>query len=93
LLPLSGNGAQLGTRQRTITPISVTNAPVPPISPSAVSNYAADGYSSWQWDPGGDEGEQLTGQWIDLPGTSDVNLVDIPINAANPAVFYRLSRP
>ena len=31
--------------------------------------------------------------WIDLPDSSDVNLVEIPINLANPAVFYRLSRP
>jgi 4-phytase/acid phosphatase len=34
-----------------------------------------------------------SGQWSDLPGSSDVNLVEIPINLANPAVFYRLSRP
>ncbi|MCC6821064.1 MAG: metallophosphoesterase [Verrucomicrobia subdivision 3 bacterium] len=60
LIPLSGNGAELGTRQRTITPVAVTNAPVPPIYPSAVSNYAAYGYSSWQWGPGEDEGQQLT---------------------------------
>ena len=32
-------------------------------------------------------------QWIDLPGSSDVNLVEIRINVANPAVFYRLRRP
>jgi hypothetical protein len=60
LLPASGNGAELGTRQRTITPVAVTNAPMPPIYPSAVSNYAAYGYSSWQWGPGEDEGQQLT---------------------------------
>ncbi|MFZ0826712.1 MAG: TIGR03768 family metallophosphoesterase [Verrucomicrobiia bacterium] len=58
--PISGSGAQLGTRQRTITPMAVTNAPVPPIFPSAVSNYAVYGYSSWQWGPGEDEGQQLT---------------------------------
>jgi metallophosphoesterase (TIGR03768 family) len=60
LLPVSGSGAELGTRQRTITPVAVTNAPVPPIYPSAVSNYAVYGYSSWQWGPGEDEGQQLT---------------------------------
>jgi len=60
LLPLSGSGAELGTRQRTITPVAVTNAPVPPIYPSAVSNYVVYGYSSWQWGPGEDEGQQLT---------------------------------
>jgi metallophosphoesterase (TIGR03768 family) len=40
--------------------MAVTNAPVPPIFPSAVSNYAVYGYSSWQWGPGEDEGQQLT---------------------------------
>ena len=59
-LPLSGSGAELGTRQRTITPVAVTNVPVPPIYPSAVSNYAVYGYSSWQWGPGENEGQQLT---------------------------------
>ena len=33
------------------------------------------------------------GQWFDLPGSGDVNLVEIPINPANPGVFYRLRRP
>ena len=33
---------------------------MPPIFPSAVSNYAVYGYSSWQWGPGEDEGQQLT---------------------------------
>jgi hypothetical protein len=33
------------------------------------------------------------GPWFDLPGSSDVNLVNIPINLANPTVFYRLARP
>src|ERR1700690_3745004 len=60
LFPISGSGAELGTRQRTITPVAVTNAPVPPIYPSAVSNYAVYGYNSWQWGPGEDEGQQLT---------------------------------
>lgn len=35
----------------------------------------------------------VTGQWFDLPGTGDVNSVAIPINPANPGVFYRLCRP
>ena len=34
----------------------------------------------------------ITGQWFDLPGSSDVNLVAIPINPVNPAVFYRLRK-
>ena len=50
-LPLSGSGAELGTRQRTIRPVALpTNTPL--IYPSAVSNYAVYGYSSWQWGPG-----------------------------------------
>jgi 4-phytase/acid phosphatase len=32
------------------------------------------------------------GQWFDLPGTDGVNLVAIPINPANAAVFYRLRK-
>ena len=59
LFPVFGNGAELGTRQRTIAPVALpTNTPV--IFPSAVSNYAVYGYSSWQWGPGEDEGQQLT---------------------------------
>jgi 4-phytase/acid phosphatase len=34
-----------------------------------------------------------TGQWFDLPGSSDGNSVAISINPANPAVFYRLRQP
>src|SRR5664279_1961112 len=59
LLPTAGSGAVLGTRQRTITPVALTNA-TPVIFPSAVSNYAVYGYSAWQWGPGEDEGQQLT---------------------------------
>jgi hypothetical protein len=58
LLPLSGSGAELGTRQRTITPVALpTNTPV--IFPSAVSNYAVYGYSWWQWGPGEDVGRKF----------------------------------
>jgi 4-phytase / acid phosphatase len=34
-----------------------------------------------------------TGQWFDLPGSSDVNSVAHPIALANAAVFYRLRQP
>jgi len=34
-----------------------------------------------------------TGQWLDLPGSSDVNSVAHPIAQANVAVFYRLRQP
>ncbi len=59
LLPLSGSGAELGTRQQTIRPAALpANTPV--IYPSSVSNYTVYGYSSWKWGPGEDEGQQLT---------------------------------
>jgi 4-phytase/acid phosphatase len=34
-----------------------------------------------------------TGQWFDLPGSGDNNSVVIPMDPANPAVFYRLRLP
>ena len=82
LIPLSGNGAELGTRQRTITPVAVTNAPMPPIYPSAVSNYAAYGYSSWQWGPGVDGGQQLTNMPAGYTGAT---------NAARLVAFLSIS--
>ena len=33
------------------------------------------------------------GQWFNLPGSSDVNALAIPMDPANPAVFYRLRLP
>jgi 4-phytase / acid phosphatase len=33
------------------------------------------------------------GQWFNLPGTELVTSVHIPIDPANPSVYYRLSRP
>ena len=55
LLPVSGSGAALGTRQRTITPTLITN--VPGIFASDLAVYATNGYSSWQWGPGSDGGQ------------------------------------
>ncbi len=71
LFPISGSGAELGTRQRTVRPVPVTNAPVTPIFPSAVSNYAVYGYSSWQWGPGEDEGQQLTNMPVGYSGATN----------------------
>ena len=34
-----------------------------------------------------------TDQWFDLPDSGNVNSVAIPIDPANPAVFYRLRWP
>src|ERR1017187_7657024 len=58
LLPLFGNGAELGTRQRTVTPVALTNTT--PIMASNLPAYAVYGYSSWQWGPGSDEGQLTT---------------------------------
>jgi metallophosphoesterase (TIGR03768 family) len=58
LLPLSGSGAELGTRQRTITPIALSTE-TPLLYPDDVAAYDLYGYSWWQWGPGENEG-QLT---------------------------------
>src|ERR1035437_8967116 len=58
LLPLSGSGAALGTRQQTIRPLALLTNTLE-ISPSAVSNYAVYGYSSWQWGSGTNEGRNF----------------------------------
>jgi hypothetical protein len=59
LFPLSGNGAELGTRQRTITPVALSPY-TPLLYPEDVAAYAIYGYSSWRWGSGEDEGQQLT---------------------------------
>lgn len=56
LLPVSGKGAALGTRQRTITPTLITN--VPGILVSDLASYGTNGYSSWRWGAGSDEGQK-----------------------------------
>jgi 4-phytase / acid phosphatase len=38
-------------------------------------------------------GSSLPANWFDLPGTGNANSVIIPVDPANPAVFYRLRRP
>jgi hypothetical protein len=59
LFPVSGNGALLGTRQRTITPVALSPY-TPLLYPEDVAAYDIYGYSSWQWGPGEDEGQQFT---------------------------------
>jgi len=54
--PIAGSGAALGTRQRTITPTAITN--VPGIFASDLALYETNGYSSWHWGPGSDEGQK-----------------------------------
>jgi metallophosphoesterase (TIGR03768 family) len=74
LLPLSGSGAELGTRQQTITPVALpTNTLV--ISPSAVSNYAVYGYSAWQSGPGENEGRQFLTPSVDTGATNQARLL------------------
>src|ERR1035441_6150799 len=58
-LPVSGSGAALGTRQRTITPVALSPG-TPLLYPDDVAAYAIYGYSSWQWGLGEDEGQQFT---------------------------------
>ncbi len=79
-LPISGSGAELGTRQRTITPVALTNAP--PIMASNLPAYAVYGYSSWQWGPGNNPGQQLTNMPAGYPGAT---------NAARLLTFFCIS--
>ena len=58
-LPVSGSGAALGTRQRTITPVALSPG-TPLLYPDDVAAYAIYGYSAWQWGLGEDEGQQFT---------------------------------
>jgi metallophosphoesterase (TIGR03768 family) len=57
-LPIFGRGAELGTRQQTVRPIAM-DINTPQIPPSDVADYAAYGYSAWQWGPGEDAGRQF----------------------------------
>jgi metallophosphoesterase (TIGR03768 family) len=59
LIPLSGNGALLGTRQRTVAPVALATNTTP-IMASDLPDYAVYGYSSWQWGPGQDDGQLTT---------------------------------
>src|SRR6202142_4371648 len=81
LLPLSGSGAELGTRQRTIMPVALqTNTT--PIMASNLPMYAVNGYSSWQWGPGNNPGQQLTNMPTGYPGAT---------NAAKLLTFFCIS--
>lgn len=81
LISLSGNGAELGTRQQTIHPVEITN--VPGILVSDLSGYAAHGYSSWQWGPGED--------WGQLTDIVSVSAGYAATNAARLLTFFCLS--
>ena len=54
-LPLSGGGAQVGSRQQTINPVAV--APYTPfLYPADVAAYDIYGYSWWEWSGGTNQG-------------------------------------
>jgi hypothetical protein len=73
-LPLAGRGAELGTRQQTISPVAV--APdTPPVNPSDVAAYAVYGYSGWQWGPGTNQGRQFLTPSGDTGATNQARLL------------------
>ena len=55
-LAVSGHAASLGTRQRTVQPTLITN--VPGIVVSDLASYETNGYCSWYWGAGSDEGQK-----------------------------------
>jgi len=70
LLSISASGAELGTRQQTITPIALpTNTT--PIMVSDLPLYSVYGYSSWQWGPGNDPGQQFDIMPTNYPGATN----------------------
>jgi len=86
LLPVSGSGAELGTRQQAIAPVAVALY-TPPIYPSDVAAYAVYGYSAWQWGPGEDEGRKFltpaesttatnTARLLSFFSISDIHITD-----------------
>ncbi|MDA3876090.1 MAG: TIGR03768 family metallophosphoesterase [Halothiobacillus sp.] len=57
LLVLTTYAAELGTRERTICPVSLGTNPVHVVA-SNVNLYAEYGYSAWQWGEGVDDGQR-----------------------------------
>lgn len=58
VLPVSGSGVGLGSRQQTIIPLDLSTN-TPPLAPSNVSQYASSGYGQWYWGPGANEGRRF----------------------------------
>ena len=79
LLPLSGSGVELGTRQQTIIPLNIPPG-TPELAPSNVSqsgvviNFLGELQSA----------DTLLGPWSDVANTSPY-----AVSAANAAKFYR----
>ncbi|MEI2725748.1 MAG: hypothetical protein V9H26_20210 [Verrucomicrobiota bacterium] len=68
-VPIAGNAAELGTRQRTITPVAIPAAL--PIMASNLLAYEVYGYSSWQWGLGSDEGQMTNTMPAGYPGATN----------------------
>ncbi len=85
--PLPGNGAEPGTRQRTIRPVALA-ADTVQICPSNVPAYAVYNYDSWQWGPGENEGRRFdlmtngytgatnAGRLLSFFSMSDIHITD-----------------
>jgi metallophosphoesterase (TIGR03768 family) len=69
LLSHTGIAADLGTRQRTITPVAIPTSP--PIMASDLPAYATYGYSSWSWGPPSDMGQLLATMPEGYPGATN----------------------
>ena len=57
-LAISGSGAELGTRQRTIRPAALP-AGTPAVVVTNIPAYEVYGYSAWEWGPGEDAGRRF----------------------------------
>jgi len=86
LLPVSGSGVELGTRQQTILPLNIPPG-TPGIAPSNVSQYVSSGYGAWNWGPGTTEGRKVltpaeytgatnTARLLSFFSISDIHITD-----------------
>jgi metallophosphoesterase (TIGR03768 family) len=81
LLPITGNAAELGTRQQTVIPLEIP-AGTPTIYPSNVSQYVSSGYGVWNWGPGTNQGTRFDLMRAGYPGAT---------NAARLLSFFSMS--
>jgi metallophosphoesterase (TIGR03768 family) len=69
LLPVSGRGVELGTRQQTILPRAVP-LDAEPVAPSNVAAYLTSPYGQWDWGGGTNEGRMMTLMPVDYAATN-----------------------
>lgn len=69
LLPASGSGVELGTRQQTLLPLYVAPE-TPQIAQSNVSHYLTTDYGKWTRGAGTNEGQKLTLMPAGYPGAT-----------------------